>query len=97
MFVRIHKLQVDPKYRQEIEEIEDFVSQWYVPEAGCRTVQFFGDPETGWYGNIAVWDSMEAIEALAQRPELPEIVERVKKIMIDPPTTEIYPVYEPKS
>ena len=96
MFVRIFKVRVDPSFRAEIERIEDEVCAWYVPAAGCLHVHFFGDPATGWYGNVAVWESRAAIDALAARPELATVVARLKPLLLEPPITEIYPVYVPK-
>lgn len=96
MLVRIFKVHVDPRFRAAIEQIEDEVCRLYVPEAGCRFVQFFGDPATGWYGNVAVWETEGHIAALAARPELAPILARLKPLLLDPPVTEIYPVYEPR-
>lgn len=96
MLVRIYKVHVDPKYRAEIEHIEDEVCQFYIPENGCRFTQFFGDPETGWYGNISVWESMDHIKALQAQPELGPITERAKPLLLEVPITEIFPVYEPR-
>ena len=96
MLVRILKVQVDPAQRAEIERIEDEVSRLYVPEAGCRFVQFFGDPATGWYGNIAVWESQAAIDALGARPEMAAVGARLKPLLRTPPIVEVYPVYEPR-
>ncbi len=95
MLVRIHKAHVDPRHRAEIEAIEDEVSRLYTPENGCHFVQFFGDPNTGWYGNFGLWESQEHIDALARRPELQPILQRLKPLLLEPPVTEVYPIYEP--
>jgi hypothetical protein len=97
MLVRILKVRVNPAFRSAIEQIEDEVSRLYVPEAGCRFVQFFGDPVTGWYGNVAIFDSRASADALAARPEMAAIAERLKPLVIEPPIIEMYPVYQPRS
>lgn len=96
MLVRMLKVQVDPAERAAIERIEDEISRLYVPEAGCRFVQFFGDPVTGWYGNVAVFESQAAIDALTARPEMAAVAARLKPILRTPPCIEVYPVYQPR-
>ena len=96
MLVRITKAHFDPKYRAEIEKIEDEVAQFYVPENGCKYIRFFGDPETGWYGGFSVWENREQMDAALAPSKLAPILERGKSLLIEPPITEVYPVYEPK-
>jgi quinol monooxygenase YgiN len=96
MVVRILKVRIDPKYRAEFERIEDEIAQFYVPENGCQYTRFFGDPETGWYGNVSVWENMDQINAALTPSKLAPILERAKAWVLEPPITEVYPVYEPK-
>ena len=96
MLVRITKAHVDPKYRAEFEQLEAEIAQFYVPENGCQYIRFFGDPETGWYGGFSVWEKRDQMEAALAPSKLAPILERGKAWLLEPPMTEVYPVYEPK-
>lgn len=99
MYVRFLKGRLDTRFYKEVEALEDEVAKLYVPQNGCVHAHFFGDRETGWYGNASVWESMEAIEALGQTAEMQRLLKLFAPYFVDSPpvTVEIYPFYQPKT
>ena len=94
MLMHIFKFRVDPAHRAEIEQIEDEVAQFYVPENGFTYTRFFGDPEIGWYGNVSIWENMDHVKVALAPAKLVPIVGRLKPLLLEAPVTEVYPVYE---
>ncbi len=95
MLLRIIRCWVDPEDNPEVEKIENRVSTLYVPENGCEWTRFIVDREEGVWGNVGLWRSMEDIEALGEHPKMQQIKQDLEPLLLEPPTVDIYNLYEP--
>ncbi len=65
----------------------------YRAQPGFASVTFVGDEATGECGSLSVWASREAAEA-AGAALLPQLQQVVAGLLIGPPTSRFYAVYE---
>ncbi len=95
MYARLVTLALKPGNRSTAEELADKAGAIMKTMPGFEYVSFFRDEATGRYGSFSVWQSKDDAEAVSQATKL-HIREMVSDILTEPPSVQIFDVYEPK-
>lgn len=96
MYARLVTLSLQPGNQAVAEELADKAGAVMRKLPGFEQLRFFRDEATGRYGSFSVWRTKENAEAVSQATEL-HIREMVSDILTEPPSVQVFEVYEPKA
>lgn len=94
MFGRLTWGDFDTSNRAAIEEIADIFDRMVKTQKGFVSVTYFLDLENGRVGDVTVWETMEDLEAWANK-DIPELREKAAPLAKGNLTRQVFEVYAP--
>ncbi|MFC2063265.1 antibiotic biosynthesis monooxygenase family protein [Chloroflexota bacterium] len=95
MYASLTTFKTAPNKRAEADAIADKAYPIISGMKGFKSVVYFGDPDRNEYGAFYTWETKEDLDA-AYSMIAPKLQEMLGPIAIEPPTRNVYEVYEPK-
>ena len=95
MYASLVMFRLGPGMRSAAEKIADQSAPALKTLKGFRGVTFLGNVTVSQYSSLSLWDSKEDAEA-ASAAMAPKLEQAVSSIAKEPPTRQIFEVYEPK-
>ena len=95
MYALLFTFKLGPNMRTAAEQMADQSFLGYKSMKGLKSVTYIGEDESGEYGALSIWESMEDLEAAAAILG-PKTGEALANIVKEPPIRKVYEVYEPK-
>ena len=96
MYARYFTFKSRSGVRSEVEALADKVSAFMKSQQGFVSVHFLVSEDETEYGSFSLWESKQDAESggASVRSEMREILD---KLVVEPPTQEVFEVYEAKS
>ena len=96
MYAQLVMIALGPGMRPAAEKLADQFAPVVKTQKGFKSITFFGDEEVGEYGSFSLWETKEDAEADAT-VMAPKVEQAVSGIAKEPPTRQIFEVYEAKA